>query len=133
MTYEVLVTSLRKAAGRYRDVADKTGEVVAVTHVEPDSLGHVELAAWLQAVADQCDKAHTALGEGAHALADGLDASAATYEATDEDAGSLFRAPLGSGPLSTFPTGPEQGPGQGPGQGPVYGPPVPGASGGGGR
>ena len=58
MSYEVLPDQLRAAASRYRTVASSVGtDGVEITHVAPDSFGHVELAAWVKAVAGQCDNA----------------------------------------------------------------------------
>ncbi len=95
MTYEVLAGSLRDASGRYRTVATSLGsEGPEITHVEPDSLGHVELAAWLTAVVDQCDKAAEALHTDTGRLADSLDASARYYETTDEQVGFEFQRPM---------------------------------------
>jgi hypothetical protein len=111
MTYEVLVENLRAAAGRYRSVASSLGtDGVDITHVDPGSLGHVELAAWLEAVDEQCHNATMALHDGAAGLADSLTSTAARYETTDDDIGSLFRSPLGGGPPFGPPSGPPFGP-----------------------
>ena len=109
MTYEVLVENLRSAAGDYTTIASKVGDPVDVSHVTPGSLGHVELAAWLTAVVDQCEKATTALHDGAAGLAESLRAAARHYETTDEAVGQCFTQPLGAGIFST-PTGPVFGP-----------------------
>jgi hypothetical protein len=105
MTYDVLVSELRAAAGRYRTVADSLGtDAVEITHLDPTSFGHIELAAWVKAVADQCDKATTALHDGATGLAESLDASAHYYESTDQDVASRFTPPFStpsSPPFST--------------------------------
>ena len=99
MGYEVLVRNLRFAAGDYRTVATSLGtDGVDVTNCEPDSLGHIELAAWLKAVAEQCDKATKALHDGATDLAGSLGAAARHYDTTDQLIGQTFRDPL-SGPL----------------------------------
>lgn len=122
MSYAVLVENLRAAAGKYRTVAGSVGtEGVQVTNVKPDSLGHIELAAWLEAVADQCQKATKALHDGASGLADSLEASARYYENTDQAVGSTFRMPFDTGLLGpTQPAFPLS-----PASPPVYGPPVP--------
>lgn len=101
MTYDVLVSELQAAAGQYRTVADSLGtDAVEITHLDPTSFGHVELAAWVKAVADQCDKATTALHDGATGLADSLDASAHYYESTDQGVANSFTPTFGS-PFST--------------------------------
>jgi hypothetical protein len=94
MGYEVLVGGLRAAAGSYRTVGTELGSTVEITHVEPDSLGHVELAAWLKAVVEQCGNAHTALKDGANGLGDDLDAAAHHYESADEQTGQWFQSPF---------------------------------------
>lgn len=97
MSYEVLVDNLRSAAGKYDAIAGKLGtDGVQVTHVDPDSFGHVELAAWTKAVADQCHQATRALHDGAAGLADGLDAAARHYETTDQGVASSFASPFGT-------------------------------------
>ena len=67
---------------------------VELDHVEPTSFGHIELAAWVKAVAEQCDHATQALHDGAAGLADNLDAAAYYYETTDESVAQNFRAPF---------------------------------------
>ena len=120
MSYEVLVEDLRTAAGEYRTVAGSLGaDGVEITNVSPGSLGHIELAAWLEAVGEQCDKATTALHDGATGLADSLQAAAGHYETTDQAVGSVFRSPFGGGLLGS-PFGPPA-----PTSGPVFGPPTP--------
>jgi hypothetical protein len=107
MSYEVLVEQLRAAAGDYRTVAGSLGtDGVEVTHLEPGSVGHVELAAWMRAVADQCDKATRALHDGATGLADSLQASAGYYETTDQGVADAFRSPFGYSPGSPFGSSP---------------------------
>jgi hypothetical protein len=116
MSYEVLVDNLRSAAGQYRTVAGSLGtDGVDITHVDPSSFGHVELAAWVKAVGEQCDNATQALHDGATGLADSLGVAATHYETTDDSVGQIFQQPFGDGLLgSPF------------GQPPVYGPPAPG-------
>jgi hypothetical protein len=100
MSYEVLVDNLRAAAGRYEKVADSLGsDGVEINHVDPTSFGHVELAAWVKAIGEQCDKATKALHDGATGLGDSLDATANHYETTDETIGTVFQSPLSNGSL----------------------------------
>jgi len=115
VSYEVLADNLRAAAGRYREVAGSLGaEGVEITHVDPASFGHIELAAWVKAVAEQCDHATQALHDGATGIADSLDVSAHDYETTDETIGTVFRSPFTSGtvldPTSPFTFGTPGGP-----------------------
>jgi hypothetical protein len=101
MSYEVLVDNLRAAAGRYRKVADSLGaDGVELDHVDPSSFGHVELAAWVKAVAEQCDHATKALHDGADGLADSLVAAAHHYESTDVSVGQAFQSPFTTGGLT---------------------------------
>jgi hypothetical protein len=119
MSYEVLVENLRSAAGEYRTVAGSLGtNGVDIAHLTPESFGHIELAAWVKAVGEQCDAATTALHDGAVGLADSLVAAASHYETTDEQVGQIFTQPFNGGLL-----GPPFG------QPPVYGPPAPSGSG----
>ena len=98
MSYEVLVGNLRAAGERYRTVASSLGtEGVELTHVEPDSMGHIELAAWVKAVGEQCDNATRALHDGATGVAGSLDASARYYETTDDHVGTVFQTPFTNG------------------------------------
>ena len=110
MSYEVLVDNLRAAAGRYRTVASSLGtDGVEITHVEPTSFGHIELAAWVKAIAEQCDAATKALHDGAGSLAEGLDSAAHHYETTDVSVGQTFQSPFSGGlldPTSPFTSGP---------------------------
>ncbi len=100
MSYEVLVDNQRAAAGKYRTVASSLGTTgVEMTNVEPDSMGHIELAAWLKAIQEQCDNATTALHDGATGLADSLEQSAHYYETTDETIGTVFQSPFTNGTL----------------------------------
>ena len=105
MGYEVLVEELRSAAGDYEGVADELGTgAMCLTSRDPEHLGHVELAAWLGAVADQCAEASRALHDGAVELGADLRAAAAHYESTDEAVAQGFR-PFGA-PGSPFGTSP---------------------------
>ncbi len=102
MGYEVVVEELRTAAGQYeRTVSDMAGYDFEATNVAADTFGHVELAAWYSAVADQCDNAGKALHDGATGLATSLRGQARTYEGTDENVGAAFQPglpPLLGGP-----------------------------------
>jgi Excreted virulence factor EspC, type VII ESX diderm len=101
MSYEVLVENLRGAAGKYHGAADSLGaDGVEISNLNPESFGHVELAAWVEAVAEQCDKATRALHDGATGLADGLEASARFYETTDQGVAGVLQHPLGTGLLT---------------------------------
>jgi len=110
MSYEVLVDNLRTAAGRYRAVASSLGtDGVELSNVDPTSMGHIELAAWVKAIAEQCDAATEALHDGATGLAEGLEAAAHYYETTDVGVGQTFQSPFSGGllsPSSPFSTGP---------------------------
>ncbi len=98
MSFEVLVDNLRAAAGRYRKVADSLGsDGVEITHLDPTSFGHVELAAWVKAIAEQCDNATVALHDGAGGLADSLVETARYYETTDTDVAQSFQSPFTPG------------------------------------
>jgi hypothetical protein len=83
VTYEVLVEELRAAAKKHRDVAGDIGDKADVDKPDAAVLGHVELAGWLVAVIDQCDKASAELHDVAGALADGLEDAALSYEGSD--------------------------------------------------
>jgi hypothetical protein len=108
MSYEVLVDDLRTAAGRYRTVADTLGaDGVEIDHIDPTSFGHIELAAWVKAVAEQCDQATKALHDGAVGLADSLVEAAHHYETTDVCVAEAFQSPFTTGgftPASPFGT-----------------------------
>src|SRR4051812_43668285 len=100
MSYDVLIDNLRTAAGRYRTVASSLGtDGVDVDHADPTAFGHVELAAWVKAVAEQLDHATTALHDGASNLAAGLDTAAHHYETTDDQVGNAFQSPFSTGLL----------------------------------
>ena len=85
MSYEVVVEQLRGASRKYRTVQDSTADYSFPESqcVAPAAVGHLELADWIIAVTEQCDKAGVALHDGARILAEGLEAQAADYEATD--------------------------------------------------
>ena len=81
MSYDVLVENLRQAAAQMRSTTQPlSGYDFHSTNVTGESFGHVELAEWFEAVADQCDKAGKALRSGAEALAGQLEYAADTYE-----------------------------------------------------
>lgn len=118
MNYDVIAAELRAAATEHRRIATTLGATpVDVTTTTPEPVGHVELAAWIGAVEEQCQNAHHALGDGQEDLAVDLDAQALDYETTDELVGTWFQRPFGEGPL--FPLAP------GPTAPPVQGPPAP--------
>ncbi len=95
MSYDVLVENLRHAAGQMRSTTQPlSGYDFHSTNVTGESFGHVELAAWFEAVADQCDKAGKALRSGAEALAGQLEYAADTYEKTDDGVADVFQTPL---------------------------------------
>lgn len=83
MTFEVLVEELRAAAAEHLTIADKLStQPVEMTEEKPDTVGHVELALWMNAVGDQIVKAHRALRDGQDQLSDSLTAAVADYERT---------------------------------------------------
>ncbi|WP_182525649.1 type VII secretion target [Nocardioides dongkuii] len=95
MTFEVLVEELRSAAGKHRAVAGDLGtEPVEMKDEKSTEVGHVELAGWMNAVGDQCVKAHDALHSGLETLASRLDLAADDYRRTDEQTAAGFRSPL---------------------------------------
>lgn len=102
MSYDVLVENLRRAAGDFQSlVAPLAGYDFATVDVSGETFGHVELAAWYTAVADQCDNAGRALHDGAGTLATSLDYAANQYEQTDQGIAQGFAGPLG--PLGARP------------------------------
>ena len=106
MGYEVLVEELRSAAGDYQEVADGLGTgAMCLTYRGPTHMGHVELAAWLGAVAEQCTEASKALHDGAVDLGEDLRTAATHYETTDEAVAQGFSTPFGSSPGNPFGVG----------------------------
>ncbi len=104
MTYEVLAQDLTAAAGEFRSMTSPlSGYELTLTNMEPESLGHIELAAWLVAVDEQCDNAGRALRAGAEDLGNALDSSASYYTQADETASSEFDflQPPGVGPFAS--------------------------------
>ena len=95
MSYEVLVEELRSAAGRHRDVVSAMGDPVPLVEPDPQRIGHVELAAWLGAVREQCHQAHEALRSDTSGLADSLDVAAQGYESTDQCVAQSFTPTFG--------------------------------------
>ena len=85
MGYQVLIENLTGAAGELRTVA-KPLDAYALdsSNVNGATCGHVELAAWFDAVVEQCDRAGQALHDGADVLASSLDAGASVYSEADE-------------------------------------------------
>lgn len=124
MTYNVVAADLTAAAGELRTMTSGlSGYQLDLTNIEPDSVGHVELAAWLVAVGEQCDNAGQALRGGALGLAESLDASATYYTQADETSAQAFRSPFQDllqppvyGPPSPPVFGPFAPPGEGPGR-----------------
>ena len=102
MSYEVLVESLRAAARKTRSTTQPlAGYDFQESNVSGESFGHVELADWFKAVAEQCDRAGRSLRSGAEALAGQLEYAADTYEQTDTGVAFQFQTPFGAGFGST--------------------------------
>jgi hypothetical protein len=100
MSYEVLVENLRAAAQKTRSTTQPlAGYDFHETNVSGESFGHVELADWFKAVAEQCDTAGRSLRSGAEALAGQLDYAATTYEQTDTGVADQFQTPFSTGAL----------------------------------
>lgn len=94
MSFEVVVEELRASALKFRAVQDAMAcYAFPQQDVSAASVGHVELADWMIAVLEQCDKAGDALHLGADVLADGLDDQARDYETADAAARSRFGGP----------------------------------------
>ena len=114
MSFEVVIENLRAAADTLRTTTDPMADYeLGVTKLDSDTMGHIELAAWLEAVVEQCDNAGQALRDGAVTLAETLEATAADFERTDEQQAQQYTFP------SLLPV-----PGSTPTP-PVYGPPAP--------
>ncbi len=104
MSYDVLISNLRAAADKYDAVAVSLGaDGVDLADVEPDTFGHIELTAWVKAVADQCDQATKALHDGAVDLGTNLRTTAYTYETTDQGVESWFSTPFGGPTIGPTP------------------------------
>ncbi len=94
MTYEINPALVRKMAGQYdAAVAPLAGHDFPTTRVAADTFGHVQLAAWYAAVADQVDEAGRALHDGVTAMADNLRVAAHEAETADGDATTRFTPP----------------------------------------
>jgi hypothetical protein len=93
MSYEVVVAELRASARKFHTVEDSTAGYVFPESqcVAPAAVGHLELADWILAVVEQCGKAGTALHDGAHTLAEGLETQATDYETTDQAVHDRFQ------------------------------------------
>lgn len=95
MSFEVIIDGLRSAGDKYEScVSEMVGYDFATVGVSGASFGHIELAAWFSAVADQCDNAGQALHDGAAGLAASLRAAANDYEATDNNVSNTWKDPL---------------------------------------
>ncbi|MEZ5096415.1 MAG: hypothetical protein R2731_10020 [Nocardioides sp.] len=111
-----------------------SGYELDVADLDAEQTGHLELAAWVEAVVDQCDKAGQALRDGALALAATLERTARDFEQTDQGVGDHF-TPTSTGTPAPFtpwqpfpglgPSAPATPPVYGPPAPPVYGPPAP--------
>lgn len=87
MTFEINPALVRRMAGKYdAAVAPIAGYDFATTRVAADTFGHVELAAWFSAVADQFDEAGRALHDGVTTMAANLRVAANDAEAADDAA-----------------------------------------------
>ena len=98
MTYEINPALVRTMAGRYDDAAAPlAGFDLPTTRVAADTFGHVELAAWFAAVADQVDEAGRAVHEGVTTMAANLRAAAHDAEVTDDAVAQNYTPPAGHG------------------------------------
>jgi hypothetical protein len=107
--------SLRDAADKTRDASDLDDYDFDVDHVDPQTLGHLELTDWLMAVLGQCNNAGRALHDGVYEIAEALDLTAGDVEDTDHsiegsfipferaDESTPVAAPVPA-PLTTTPT-----------------------------
>ena len=87
MTYEINPQLVRTMAGKYdAAVAPLAGYDFPTTRVAADTFGHVELAAWFSAVADQFDEAGRALHTSVTTMASDLRVAAHDAEAADDAA-----------------------------------------------
>ena len=104
MTLHVDPDDLRRAARRARRAAEPLASYdFEPRDVKDTTFGHVELAAWFLAVADQCDKAGRALYDGATDMADTLDLRASDYETTDQQEAGRYRPPFAWPPAGLVP------------------------------
>ena len=89
MNFQVLIENLSGAATELRTaVKPLEGYSLDSSNVNGVTFGHVELAAWFDAVVEQCDRAGQALHDGAEVLAGSLDNAVLVYRDADET-GSL--------------------------------------------
>lgn len=82
--------SLRDAADKARDASDLDDYDFDVDHVDPQTLGHLELTDWLMAVLGQCNNAGRALHDGVQEIAEALDLTADDIEDTDRSIEGSF-------------------------------------------
>jgi hypothetical protein len=94
MTYEIDPALVRSMASRYdAAVAPLAHHDLPTTRVAADTFGHVELAAWFAAVADQVDEAGRALHDAVTTMATNLRVVAKDAETADDDAAARFTPP----------------------------------------
>lgn len=104
MGYQVLIENLEAAAKSLRTTVKGMGDYdFGETNVSGASFGHVELAAWFDAVAEQCDNAGQALHDGAEQLAASLDASARRYRDGDLAVADILAGYTKYGPPAVTP------------------------------
>lgn len=104
MTFEVVIENLRAAARTLRTTTDPmAGYELDVTDIGAADMGHIELAAWLGAVEEQCDRGGQALRDGAVELATTLELAADDFERTDQGVAGLFGPPSPGSPWQPFP------------------------------
>jgi hypothetical protein len=101
MSFDVDPDELDRAASRVREVSDPLASYsLDVGKMSSTEVGHVELAEWMGAVLDQCNKAGVALHDGADGLASDLAATATTYRNVDSCVATTFTgAVLQPGPV----------------------------------
>lgn len=91
--FTVIIENLESASKKLRHVSRPlSGYDYDPDHVSGQAFGHNELAAWFNAVCDQCGKAGQALHDGADALAETLDSQAGAYRSADEYSMALSRS-----------------------------------------
>lgn len=99
--YDVLADDLRSASGEYHAVGDKIADYkLGAANIDPQHIGHVELAAWIKAVTEKCDEAGSALHDGVDLLATAVMDAAGVYERMDDDVATGFTnllLPYGNG------------------------------------
>lgn len=82
--------SLRDAADKTRDASDLDDYDFDVGHVDPQTVGHLELTDWLLGVLGQCNNAGRALHNGIQDIAEALDLTADDIEDTDRSIEGSF-------------------------------------------